>query len=442
MAEVTMPRLSDTMQEGTIAKWLKQPGDPVGRGDVLAQVETDKATMDLTAFEAGTLQEILAPEGSTVPIGQAVARIGAGGGQPAPSPPAAVAPPAAGATGSEVPQAPEARAQAAEAPEPTQAPARTPTLTPSAETRRAFPPPDGAAGGKVRASPLARRIAEEHGVDLATVRGSGPEGRVIRVDVEAAMAAGRPAPAAPAAAPAPPAPAVAGPDEERVPLSQMRKTIARRMAESASTVPHFFLTTTVDASALVALRQQIVQQQEAAGEEVRVSLNDLVVRACAVALRRMPEVNVSFAGDALIRHHRVHVGIAVATERGLIVPVVRDADQKTVGQIAREARDLADRAREGKLLPRDYTGGTFSVSNLGMFGVEQFNAIINPPEAAILAVGAATREPAEHAGQVTLRDRMKLTLSVDHRALDGAAGARFLQLLKTLLEQPLLLLVE
>ncbi len=435
MADVTMPRLSDTMEEGTIARWLKQPGESVDRGEVIAQIETDKATMDLTAFEAGTLQEILAPEGSTVPIGQAVARIGAGGSQPAaPAPSAPVAPPAQEAAGSVAPRTEEARENVAEAPAPRETPAQTPTLPPSPEAQ----PSDGATG-KLRASPLARRIAEEHGVDLSTVRGSGPEGRVIRADVEAAVAAGqRPIAAPPATAPGG---VRVGPDDERVPLSQMRKTIARRMAESTSTVPHFFLTTTVDATELVDLRRRLVAQQEAAGEQLKVSLNDFVVRAVAMTLRRVPEVNVSFDGDALVRRGRVNVGIAVATDRGLIVPVVRDADGKSVGQLAREIRDLAGRAREGKLQPADYSGGTFSISNLGMFGVEQFNAVINPPEAAILAVGAVAREPAEREGQVVLRDRMKLTMSIDHRALDGAAGARFLQALKNLLEQPLLLMV-
>jgi pyruvate dehydrogenase E2 component (dihydrolipoamide acetyltransferase) len=343
------------------------------------------------------------------------------------------------------------------------------------------------AGGKVRASPMARHIAAERGLDLSHVQGSGPLGRVVRADVEAALAAGgaqapapqaapseaappeqptaaAPAPAGqPAAAPAPegaaeaaPVTPAAGPGQptppavtpvpaldgdERVPLSQMRRTIARRMAESSSTTPHFYLTVAVDATELVALRKQLLAQAELAGEDLKVSINDLIVRAAAVALRRMPEVNVSFAGTDLVRHHHVNVGIAVATERGLIVPVVRDADQKGVAQIAAEARELAARAREGKLQPPDYTGGTFTVSNLGMFGVESFTAVINPPEAAILAVGAVTREPAEFEGAVALRDRLRLTLSVDHRALDGALGARFLQLLKKLLEQPLLALV-
>jgi pyruvate dehydrogenase E2 component (dihydrolipoamide acetyltransferase) len=219
----------------------------------------------------------------------------------------------------------------------------------------------------------------------------------------------------------------------------MRRTIARRLAESKRTVPHFYLTTTVDATDLGALRKQINEQLADSG--LKVSFNDLIVKGAALAIRKVPEVNVSYAADALIRHAHVNVGIAVATERGLIVPVIRDADQKSTGQIARETRDLAERANAGKLQPNDYSGGTFSVSNLGMFGVEQFDAVINPPEAAILAVGAITREPAEHNGAIALRDRLRLTLSVDHRVLDGAAGARYLQALKALLEKPMLLLV-
>jgi pyruvate dehydrogenase E2 component (dihydrolipoamide acetyltransferase) len=219
----------------------------------------------------------------------------------------------------------------------------------------------------------------------------------------------------------------------------MRRTIARRMAESTRTVPHFFLTVTVDATELVQLRKQVVEQL--AEEGVKVSFNDLVVKAAALALRKVPEVNVSFAEDNLVKHNHVHIGIAVATDRGLIVPVLRDADQKTLSHIARETRDLGQRAQAGTLQPADYSGGTFTISNLGMFGIEQFNAVINPPEAAILAVGAITREPAEHNGEIALRERMKLTLSVDHRALDGATGARYLQALKALLEKPLLLLV-
>ena len=469
MAEITMPRLSDTMEEGTIASWLKKPGEQVNKGDVIAQIETDKATMDLTAFEAGTLQEILAPEGTTVAIGKPVARIGSGPGKSTSAPadqgsaaPAegatpsaeASAPPAAEETGSVEPKTEEARENVAEAAEPTESPSKQaerptttqPTDSPSREDQRPAAteqqraPAPGAEGadGKVRASPMARHIAAEHGLDISRISGSGPQGRVIRADVEAALSAPSAEAAQPAAAPAP-APAAEGADDERVSLSQMRRTIARRMAESTRTVPHFFLTTTVDATEMASLRKQINAQT--ADDGIKITFNDMVVKGVAVAIRKVPEVNVSFAEDSVIRHKRVHIGVAVATDRGLIVPVIRDVDQKGIGQVARETRDLAERANSGKLQPPDYTGGTFTVSNLGMFGVEQFNAVINPPEAAILAVGAITREPTERDGQIVVRDRMKLTLSVDHRALDGAIGARYLQALKAVLEKPMLLLV-
>jgi pyruvate dehydrogenase E2 component (dihydrolipoamide acetyltransferase) len=459
MAEITMPRLSDTMEEGTIASWLKKPGEQVSKGDVIAQIETDKATMDLTAFEAGTLQEILAPEGTTVAIGKPVARIGSGpaestsgsADQGSAPPTEGATPPAAEETGSVEPKTEEARENVAEAAEPIESPskqAERPTTTqpsepPAREDQRPAPteqqaPVQGAeaADGKVRASPMARHIAAEHGVDLSRISGSGPQGRVIRADVEAALAAPSSQAPQPEAAPAP----AATPDEdERVSLSQMRRTIARRMAESTRTVPHFFLTTTVDATEMASLRKQINEQT--ADDGIKITFNDMVLKGVALAIRKVPEVNVSFAEDSVIRHKRVHIGVAVATDRGLIVPVVRDVDQKSIGQVARETRELAERANSGKLQPPDYTGGTFTVSNLGMFGVEQFNAVINPPEAAILAVGAITREPTERDGQIVVRDRLKVTLSVDHRALDGAIGARYLQALKAVLEKPMLLLV-
>jgi pyruvate dehydrogenase E2 component (dihydrolipoamide acetyltransferase) len=330
---------------------------------------------------------------------------------------------------------------------------------------------------------MARHMAAEHGLDLGVLKGSGPQGRVIRADVEAALeskSSGSAAEADDAAVQSdggqartdgaavqadggkPPSDGAAlqsdggqprtdgaavqadggqppSDGDERVLLSQMRRTIARRMAESTRTVPHFFLITTVDATELVKLRKQVLEQIADAG--IKITFNDMVLKAAALALRKVPDVNVSFAEDSLVRHQHVHIGIAVATDRGLIVPVVRDADQKSLGQIARETRDLAERANAGKLQPADYTGGTFTISNLGMFGIEQFNAVINPPESAILAVGAITREPAEHDGEIVLRERMKLTLSVDHRALDGAIGARYLQALKQLLEKPMLLLL-
>ncbi len=468
-----MPRLSDTMEEGTIASWLKKPGEQVTRGEVIAQIETDKATMDLTAFEAGTLQEILEPEGSTVAIGKPVARIGSG---EAPRKTSEVpAPGDDGASQQDTPRPsdvsrssanqPEAQTPSGNAQPPSKAGEASQPDTPPVDKPSPTPPADEpGANGKVRASPMARHIAAEHGLNLSDISGSGPQGRVVRADVEAAVNAG-PAPggapteqsAASTEAEATEAEATVaeateaeqsraqatspseGDGDQRVQLSQMRRTIARRLAESKRTVPHFYLTTVVDATDLGALRKQINEQTADAG--IKVSFNDLIVKGAALAIRNVPDVNVSFAEDALVRHTHVNVGIAVATERGLIVPVIRDADQKSVGQISREAHDLAERANAGKLQPNEYSGGTFSVSNLGMFGVEQFQAVINPPEAAILAVGAIIREPAEFQGEIALRDRLRLTLSVDHRALDGATGARYLQALKALLEKPMRLLV-
>jgi pyruvate dehydrogenase E2 component (dihydrolipoamide acetyltransferase) len=434
VAEVTMPRLSDTMEEGTIASWLKKPGEQIKKGDVIAQIETDKATMDLTAFEAGTLQEILAPEGTTVAIGQPVARIGNGAAAPAKKDSGGTSE----QSGSSSKQELISQGESSEKEEAVSAEKDVRSeSTESSPTPESSPSPDSSppspADGKTRASPMARHIAAEHGVDISSVSGSGPQGRVIRADVEAALSA---------KAPLSPQSSVLSPQsdgEDRVSLSQMRRTIARRMAESTRTVPHFFLTTTVDATEMVKLRKQIVEQMADSGDKI--TFNDLIVKGAALALRKVPEVNVSFAEDSLIRHSHIHIGIAVATDRGLIVPVLRDVDQKTLSQIGRETRGLAERANSGKLQPPEYTGGTFTISNLGMFGVEQFNAVINPPEAAILAVGAIQREPAEHEGEIVLRDRMKLTLSVDHRALDGAIGARYLQALKQLLEKPMLLLV-
>ena len=384
MPEITMPRLSDTMEEGTLAAWLKQPGEQVHRGDLLAEIETDKATMELEAFEEGVLERILVQEGETVFIGQLIAVIGSGDGA-APPPPAPV-------------------------------------------------PPAPPTGTPVKASPMARAIARDQGIDLSTVTGSGPGGRVVKADVEAVAAPAAPAPAAPAPAPAKPAAA----DVEEVPLSGMRKTVARRLVESMQSAPHFYLTIQVDVDALLELRAEL--NRRLADEGTKLSVNDLLVKACAVTLRAHPDINVSWGGDKLLRHRRVHVGIAVAVEGGLIVPVVRDADQKSVSQISREAKALIERARAGKLRPDEFTGGTFTISNLGMFGIDQFTAVINPPEAAILAVGATTSEPVVVDDRLGTRQRMKLTMSIDHRAVDGATGAQFLAALKAILEEPLRIL--
>jgi pyruvate dehydrogenase E2 component (dihydrolipoamide acetyltransferase) len=480
-----MPRLSDTMTEGTIAKWLKHPGDQVQKGEILLEIETDKATMELEAYEAGVVEKVLVNEGQTVPIGQPIMLIGDGSGQgtgdreqgTAASGAKAEAP--ASGEGGQAPAAPEAPggdAPAAEAPKQEQPPAEPQRSYgygfPAGETALApgggTPAPVGAQGvaptggevspatnGEVRASPMARAVARELGVNLAAVQGSGPAGRVIRADVERAAQGGsatqetgdrrQETGAAPAPAPVPQAtaqPAQVGADQEveEIPLSNIRRITGRRMVESLQSAPHFFLTALIDVTDLLALRGQI-NGQLAEGDR-KVSVNDLVVKACALTLRAVPEVNVSFAGDKILKKKRIHVGIAVPTERGLTVPVIKDTDQKSVGQIARESHALIEKARAGKLAPADFSGGTFSVSNLGMFGIEHFTAVINTPEAAILAVGAALKEPTVVNGEVAIRDRMRVTLSVDHRALDGADGARYLQELKRLLEAPLRLLVQ
>jgi len=431
MPQVFMPRLSDTMTEGTVSTWTKGVGDRIEKGDVIAEIETDKATMELEAYDAGVLEQILVDVGKTVPIGEVIAVIGDGSGAAAPAAAPASAPPA-----DPTPVVPAS---------PTSTPTSAPNGTPPASTNGKHP----------LASPLARNIARDAGLDLATVTGSGPGGRIVRADVEHAIATlGTPAAAStPAAALVAPAAAVAlsaapavqlqtGPDDEEIALNNVRRITARRLVESMQQAPHFYLTSVVAAEELVAARARINEGLAALatsrGEAAtKVSVNDIVVKAVAVALRAHPEVNVSFGGDKLIRHHRVHVGIAVALPDGLIVPVIRDADTKTVTQISAETRDLATRARSGKLKVDEFSGSTFSVSNLGMFGVDQFTAVINPPEAAILAVGATKQEAVVRDGQIVVGYTMAITLSVDHRALDGATGAKFLADLTALLENPL-----
>jgi pyruvate dehydrogenase E2 component (dihydrolipoamide acetyltransferase) len=403
--EVPMPKLSMTMEEGELVAWVKQEGDQVRAGEVICEVNSDKVEMEVESPADGTLVRHAAAEGDLVPVGAPIATLATeaedllGG---------LLEPAADGGAGD---------APAAEAPA-----ATGPAAPPDAG------PPDA---GPKPAVPAARRRAAELGVDLAAVTGTGPDGLVRVGDVEAA-AAPQPAPAPAPAAAAPPA---AEAEVEEVPLSSMRRVVARRLVESMQSAPHFYLTIAVDAEALLGFRAELNREL---GEDLKVSVNDLVVKACAVLLRANPDLNVSFGGDKLLRHRRVHVGIAVAVDGGLVVPVVRDADQKTLTQVAREAGALIGRAREGKLAAAEMSGGTFTVSNLGMFGVEQFTAVINPPEAAILAVGAALPEPvATDDGDVEVHRRMRLTLSIDHRALDGATGAGFLQQLKEVLEHPL-----
>jgi pyruvate dehydrogenase E2 component (dihydrolipoamide acetyltransferase) len=406
MPEVQMPRLSDTMTEGVLSRWLKAEGDVVHKGDVLAEIETDKATMDLEAYDEGPLTALLVEEGTTVPIGQPIAVIGASTGVPS-STPEVSRPPA-------------------------------PVTSESSQAHRPTPASDSRAGVH-RATPLVRKIARDHGIDLGTVTGTGPHQRIIRVDIEPIVAAlGEAAPA-----PRPTTTTAAVPvqtaGDETIPLTRIRRVTAQRLTESAA-VPHFYLTSVVDAERLLALRADI-NTAALSGSDEKVSVTDLLVRACAVALRAHPLVNSSWAGDSILRHGAIHIGVAVATEAGLVVPVVRDADRKGVREIATEARSLAERAHAGTLSLQELSGGTFTISNLGMYGVDHFTAIINPPEAAILAVGAATPTAVARDGEVVVRAVMKLTLSVDHRVVDGAPAAAFLRELTDILETPLRIVV-
>ncbi|GAB3038805.1 pyruvate dehydrogenase complex dihydrolipoamide acetyltransferase [Parafrigoribacterium mesophilum] len=428
MPEVIMPRLSDTMEEGELTRWLKNVGDEIHKGDVLAEIETDKATMDLEAFENGVLEKQLVTAGTVVPIGQAVAVIGDGSN-------AASAPAGAGDAKKDDAKKTEPAKSEPEKSEPgTQQPGTTePAKSEPAKSepeKKDQAPDTGLAAGALRTSPLARKIARDHDIDLASVTGTGPQGRIVRADIEAAIAAGPSAQAAPAAAPA----VQAGPDTVEVPINNIRKVTARRLTESQA-VPHFFLTNVVDAGKLIAFRKDVNESLAASGGKV--SINDLIVRAVAVALRAHPEVNSSWGGDKLLRHNRINIGIAVALPDGLIVPVVQDADRKSLGEIAQTTVALAEKARAGKLKLDEMSGGTFTISNLGMFGIDEFTAVINPPEAAILAVGAAVPVPEVRDGQLVEVPKMKITLTVDHRVLDGAMAAAFLRDLKGILEAPL-----
>jgi len=454
MIEITMPRLSDTMEEGAIAVWHKKPGDRVEVGDVLVEIETDKATMEYEAYDAGTLSEILVPEGELVSIGVPIARLDDGsGGAPAPAPVAETA----AAAPTQAPAAPGAAARSEVTQPTTEANASAPTPETGGETED---------GERLFASPLVRKLAREHHLDLARVRGTGPGGRIIRADLDglidhtepptaasevsapaatapATAHAGAPGTPAPATAPATAAkPAAASADEKRgseeVPLSSTRRVIARRLGESARTIPHFFVTAVADAEALMQLRADLNEQLVASGRP-KVSVNDLLVRASALALRAHPLVNASYVDDAstsMLVHHRVNIGVAVASENGLVVPVIPDADQKTVTQLGAETKELVALANARKLTPDQMSGGTFTISNLGMFGVEQFTAIINPPEGAILAVGGTTKEPRVVGDEIVPRYTMRYTLSSDHRIIDGALAAQFLQTLTSLIENP------
>jgi pyruvate dehydrogenase E2 component (dihydrolipoamide acetyltransferase) len=441
ITKVVMPKLSEAMETGKVIQWLKKEGDAVKGGDVLAEIETDKANVELEAFGSGVLRKIIVEPGGQTPVGDLIAIIAdpsedissLATAPAAPRPTAAPAPPPAAGSGA-IPAMETYRSEPATTNVVSMAPARSLVAEPVA------------ASGRLKASPLAKKIAGQAGVDLRLIQGSGPGGRIVRRDVEAALAAPPAAPARVAAAPAPSAPAPARApftiprrteaEYEDVALTPMRALIAKRMPLSKAPVPHFYITSEVDMDRAWALREEL----NALEGQPRVSVNDLVIKACALGLLKNPGVNASLQGQAIRIHHRAHIGLAVALDQGLITPVLRDADVKPLSQIAVESRDLAERARAGKLRAQELTGATFSISNLGMYDVLEFSAIINPPEGAILAVGSIAEVPVVDNGQVRVGRRVRLTLSADHRVMDGAMGARFLQDVKRLLQEPLRLL--
>lgn len=416
MSDITMPKLSDTMLEGTLVKWLKKAGDKIEVGDILAEVETDKATMEMEAFDDGVLLEIIVPEGGVVKVGERLAVLE--GGSPTATPAAA-----------------KPTAKESSAPVPKVAPRN---LAPATPKPRAA---SNADGSRIKASPLAKKIAVERGVDLSGVTGTGPGGRIVAADVPEKGSA----PAARAFSPATPSPAAkidvpSSANDKRVPLSGMRRTIAERLLASKTQIPHFYLSLEIDAAPLVQLRKDINAAAEASGSP-KVTVNDFVLLATARAAALHQKINSAFAGDSVVEYGTVHLSVAIAVEDGLITPVIRDAQRLGLREISGAVKDLAVRARGKKLKPEEYQGGTITVSNLGAFGIENFYAIINPPQAAILAVGTIVKKPVVNAqDQIVVGYRMTLALSADHRVVDGAAGAEFLATLKKSLETPATLL--
>jgi len=411
---IRMPKMSDTMEEGTLVSWQKKVGDKVASGDILAEVETDKATMELEAYEEGTLLYIGVKESDAVPVNGIIAVVGEEGANY---------------------QALLDRESGGDAPE--EEVVEVPVATTEVPKQAAISTEDS--GDRVKASPLARRLAEEKGIDLSKVEGSGDNGRIVKRDVDEYKPTAKTAPAAeaPKIAPAPAAvPAPVG-NYEDVPVSQMRKTIARRLSDSLFTAPHFYLTMEINMDKAMALRPTLN-----AVSPVKISFNDMVIKACALALRQHPAVNSAWLGDKIRKYDYVNIGVAVAVEEGLLVPVVRDADKKTLSVISGQVKEYAGKAKDKKLQPKDWEGNTFSISNLGMFGIDEFTAIINPPDACILAVGTIKQVAAfKEDGTVYPVNIMKVTLSCDHRVVDGATGSSFLQTVKKLLEEPMSMLV-
>lgn len=409
---VRMPLLSDTMKEGKIVAWHKKVGDKVTGDDVLADVETDKATMEVMGYADGTLLHIGVPEGQAAQVNDIIAIIGK-----------------AGTDVSGFLNQPAAAAQAEQKAQPTQQSQPQASAAPAAQENAA---PASSEGDRLKISPLARRLAKERNINVNEINGSGDGGRIIRRDVDSFQPKAQPAAAT---APALVAAGVSGDDYTDVPLSQMRKVIAQRLSESKFTAPHFYLRITVTMDAAMQQRQVINQVATS-----KVSFNDLIIKACAMALRQNPAVNSSWTGEAIRQNHQINIGTAVAIEDGLIVPVIRNADNKSLSQISSEAGTLIEKARNKKLQPQEFTGNTFTISNLGMMDIDEFTAIINPPDACILAIGKIAATPVVENGQIVVRQLMKLTLSCDHRVVDGAVGARFLQTLKTFLENPVTML--
>jgi pyruvate dehydrogenase E2 component (dihydrolipoamide acetyltransferase) len=436
--QILMPALSPTMTEGTLAKWLVKEGDTIKAGDVIAEIETDKATMEVEAVDEGVLAKILVPAGTENVAVNAPIAIIAGEGEDV------------GKAAATAPAAPAAAAPAPSAPASKVEPAKPAPAKPEAPKAPPPAPSPSAAGDRVFATPLARRIAKEQGLDIGAVPGSGPHGRIVKADVEAALARGpvsKPAPT-PVAAPPAPAPAVQRPAAATVfvpgsekfiavPNDGMRKTVARRLTESKATIPHYYLTVDCEIDALLGLRKTL---NEKAGD-VKISVNDMIVKAVALALIKVPGANASWTDDAILRYAHADVAVAVAVEGGLITPIVREAETKGLARIAAETKDLAARARSLKLKPEEYQGGTFSVSNLGMFGIREFAAVINPPHGGILAVGVGEERPVVKNGALAIATVMTVTLAADHRVIDGAVGAEFLAAFKRLIEEPLTMLL-
>ena len=424
--ELKMPALSPTMEEGTLAKWLVKEGDTVASGDILAEIETDKATMEFEAVDEGKIAKILIPEGSDgVKVGTPIAIL-AGEGEDvskaaAPPPKAEAAPP---------PKVEEPKVEAAPPP-------MGGGETPPAPSAPAAAKPRADSGDRIKASPLARRLAEAQGIDLSTLKGSGPGGRIVRADLGAAGGGAMAAPAPSATAPAPAAAHVEPLEipHEAIKLSNMRKTIARRLTESKQQIPHIYLTLDANLDALLKLRSELNAGLEKRG--VKLSVNDMLIKALALALIEVPECNVSFAGDQLIKYSRADISVAVSIPGGLITPIIVDASSKAISAISKEMADLAARAKEGKLQPQEYQGGTASLSNMGMFGIKHFEAVINPPQAMIMAIGAGEKRPYVIDDSLQIATVMSATGSFDHRAIDGADGARLMKVFKELVESPL-----